>query len=411
MLLLTMGWNVTPAAAERVHVVPDENSPTGGIQEAVEQLGPEGGTVFIPAGRYQMRAPVYLDYVNKPITLAGEGPATVLVAANEYQLTITESAGNEQRTVEIDHPERVEVGDYLWIPSTKGKWHATRTHVAAVEMEAKQLRLEQPIRGPVAANTVAYHSYPLIYAKQVEHLIVRDMKLVGSLRQESYTGWSSWLGNPALLIYGKEGEVRNVEVVDAPSDAISMQAGGPYRVRDCRVRNAGSMGIHLGSNATRVHIRDNLLEGIGQWGIYLCNGSQHFTVANNVVLDVGAYETAEGEVVYERHLRNKPRDNPGYLRYRWNSAVAAIGGLGGGGKTDRYNTITGNVIRHSRGAGISFLRWKPEAGERPGAFYAISGNMIEDVAYAAVHVYAAEAVSVTGNTIADAGEGVALVKA
>src|SRR5690606_6810834 len=106
-----------------------------------------------------------------------------------------------------------------------------------------------------------------------------------------------------------------------------------------------------------------------------------------------------------------PLDNPGYLRYRWNLGVAGIAGLGGGGDTDRYNTITGNVVRQSRGAGISFLRWKPESGHRPGADFAITGNTIEDVAYAGVHLYAAEGVTISGNTIANAGEGIAVVKA
>ena len=60
VFLLIVGQGL--AAQPRLVVVePNPASPTGGIQEAIDTLGPAGGTVSIPAGEFLLRQPVRLS--------------------------------------------------------------------------------------------------------------------------------------------------------------------------------------------------------------------------------------------------------------------------------------------------------------------------------------------------------------
>ena len=411
-LVALMLLSLSPVRAA-VTVGHDAASATSGIQQAIDALGPEGGAVHIPAGRFVLSAPITLP-TDRPVALLGEGAATVLVADDEYTLTLATDANARDTAILVNEASAVKPGDFLWIKSDRfRKWEATRVTVKAIEGQTVRLNGRLNRNYTVAEHAVAIHSFPIIYGMKVRDVLIRDLNVVGSLRQAAFQGFGKWYANPTILVYGKRARVIDVDVEDSPSDAISLQQNGRYVVRGCRVRNAAQMGIHIGGNATEVVISSNTIQQAGVWGIYLCNGAQQVAIADNLVLDVGLHETAKGPVQWEYGGNQPLRENPGFRRFAWNYACAAIGGLGGGGKTDRHNTISGNVIRRSRGAGISFLRWGGSTPKevRPGAYYAINGNTIQEVGYAGIHLYAAEAVNVTGNTIAQAGEGIAVVKA
>ncbi|MGH7947292.1 MAG: glycosyl hydrolase family 28-related protein, partial [Opitutaceae bacterium] len=63
------------AAPRAVTVTPNAQSPTAGIQEAVDALGTSGGVVTIPPGEYLLRRAIR---IRSGVTLQGAGEKTIL---------------------------------------------------------------------------------------------------------------------------------------------------------------------------------------------------------------------------------------------------------------------------------------------------------------------------------------------
>ena len=71
---LTLALAAVPAAAQVTAKV-NPASPTGGIQEAIDALPPNGGVVVLPPGTYLLRQAVVL---HNHVTLRGAGGRTIL---------------------------------------------------------------------------------------------------------------------------------------------------------------------------------------------------------------------------------------------------------------------------------------------------------------------------------------------
>jgi parallel beta-helix repeat protein len=67
------------------------------IQEAVNALPPEGGTVLIPAGVYKITEPVIVD--KSDISLIGEGSGTILLNTNDVGKNTIELIGTEEEPI------------------------------------------------------------------------------------------------------------------------------------------------------------------------------------------------------------------------------------------------------------------------------------------------------------------------
>jgi len=396
LLLMTVLFGAASSASAAVEVRHDPESPTAGIQEAVDALPKEGGAVFIPSGRYLLRRPVFLP---SNVMLYGEGYATLLEADADYSSGLAQDAVSGGRAIRVADPAPFRPRDAVLVldEGMGDSQKATLAHV--VEVRGDEVLLDSPLRLAyrLRRNARVVHIFSLIRSRgQISNVTLRDLRLVGSLRK-NHQGVHSWPYGSAVALRGENIRLLNLDVQDTPGDAILLARAGRFMVRDCRLINNASRGIHIGDNNTDIVISGNIIEKAGNFGIYFCNGCRRVNVVGNVIASIGVYETDRGpqEVGYA---------DP----YRMNTNVSGIGGLGGGGLHDKFDNITGNVIHDSRGSGISFLRWPGEV--RPGECINVSGNTIYDIRLSALYIFAADTVNVSDNLIINSGVGVSILK-
>lgn len=379
-----------------VSVADVATSPTMGIQEAIDAVADGGGgEVFVPAGRYVLSQSVFLT---GNLTLRGAGNQTILEVVTEVASALTEDGIVGQTSVKVAEPSRFRPGDPVIISGSGRK--APRSNVKAIEAGALILTDALTAACEVERGAQAIRTFSALRTRgRVANLTIRDMRIVGSLRN-SYQGFSTWRDNSLISLEGVNIQLINIEAVDAAGDAICVNGSGMYTIRDCRIENSRLRGIHIGNDPADVIISGNIIRQSGLYGIYLCNGCRRTNISDNSISKVGYFTTDHGDV-------ETPFENPRDL-YIINTRISGIGGLGGGGLQDRFDNISNNVIQNSRGSGISFLRWSGEV--RPGKHINLTGNNIQDVDYSAIYLYAAEGINVQGNLVAGGGVGITVAK-
>src|SRR4029079_12882501 len=95
--LLTCAARAPGAESPRsISVEPNADSPTAGIQEAIESLGPQGGLVKLGPGEYLLRQSIR---VRSNLTMEGAGEATVLRKSQQAGSKLAVRTGDQDRSL------------------------------------------------------------------------------------------------------------------------------------------------------------------------------------------------------------------------------------------------------------------------------------------------------------------------
>ena len=109
--------NEIKAAPARISVEDfhQEGSPTAGIQEAVDALGPEGGVVFIPSGVYEISRSIIL---RSGVQLKGEGEHTVIARRDPcIQVPLKAASKKGETKVKVASSRGLRVGGEVTVRS------------------------------------------------------------------------------------------------------------------------------------------------------------------------------------------------------------------------------------------------------------------------------------------------------
>ncbi|MCC6579502.1 MAG: right-handed parallel beta-helix repeat-containing protein, partial [Phycisphaeraceae bacterium] len=228
-----------------------------GLQKALDALGPGGGVVTIPPGRYLMRAGLTLP---SRVTLRSTGGGVTLVASKPELAHLMISARAGADTVEVDDPAVFRVGDAVSIRDAKmGPWEATTTTVQSIRSQS--LWLSRPLARDCNSNddAVVIHQFAMISA--IRH---RSVTIEGIGIEGSGDGWpgsgepgSQAHGGAVLLLECEDSAVSQCRVDGWPGDGISVQGGRDVTVRDCAIRGNLGHGVHLSLGAKRLTLRGN----------------------------------------------------------------------------------------------------------------------------------------------------------
>src|SRR5262249_44702121 len=86
----------------------NDQSPTGGIQEAIDSLPPGGGLVAVPPGEFRLRQSVH---VPSHVTLRGAGGSTVLRRAKHAECQLSAPTKPGDTSVRVADAGPVREGD------------------------------------------------------------------------------------------------------------------------------------------------------------------------------------------------------------------------------------------------------------------------------------------------------------
>ena len=260
-------------------------SPTTGIQEAVDALGPQGGTVFIPAGVYEICRSVTL---RSGVQLKGEGEHSVIARRDPvFQTVIAQPALTGQTQVSVQDASRFKAGSEVTVfsDSSYGWWC---THTVVTRIEGNTLHLDRELTHdylPEAGGAVA-NTFPALYATEQARIRIEDLVIDGRLEE------SEGLNNDFTVsaIHFREvsdSYVIRVHVLRYPGDGVSAQMGDNVTVVEClSERNLGH-GFHPGTGVTSGSWTNNVGRFNGWDGLYFCHRVRHTTVSGNRFHDNG----------------------------------------------------------------------------------------------------------------------------
>lgn len=319
------------------------SSSTGGIQEAVDSLPPEGGTVFVPAGTYLLRRSVRL---RAKARLCGEGAATVLTRPAPAVGRLLASIVKGQTTFRMENAGLVQPGDQLWVRDFKqGGWHSR--YVLAQEVSGDAVSGEILYGDSERSYLVedeawAGNHFPAVWAREAEDVSVESLAIDGGEHDWSGIHCKGDFVCSAIHFQNvMDLRVRDVTIRRWPADGVSAQ-GGSAIVTGCVVEDCHGSALHPGTSIGMSVWTGNICRG-NEKGLLFCKNVRNTVVANNVFLG------------NKRH------------------------GIWGLADPDRYNVVSGNICAENGWNGI-------EAFKAVGN--AIVGNLCRDNSAAAPGVHA-----------------------
>lgn len=291
----------------------DRDEPTCGLQKAIAAVGPAGGMVAVPAGRYVLRRGLKLS---SRITLAGEGGQTVLSAPRSFASPLASDLSEGAETVEVADASGFAVGDEIMLTSRQMRgWHSSHAVIAAIK--GRRLELSRPLWKDykVADGAIAVHWFAMITAVLEHGICLTDLTIEGVAERLELR--PDFTASAIHLVRCFDCQVSGCRVRGWPHDGVSVQMGGRVRVTDCSVRDCCGHGLHPGTGTCQTLWANNIATNNGADGLFFCARVRDSIAAGNILAENG------------RH---------------------GIGGLGG--SEDRRNLVSHNQCVANHCAGI-----------------------------------------------------------
>ncbi len=324
-MLVLLSLTAAPTRADKPVVYARDffnpDSPTCGIQEAIDSLPKEGGQVVLEPITYVLRAPIVL---RDDLRISGQRPETVLTRGREVIHKLTADAPAQATTVTVDSTAGLRLGDEIGLrDDDRTGWYMT--HARIVKIEGNTLTLDTGLVRDyaVARNAIVINHHPIIEAYRIwdyryhtRRFVIEDLTIEGNL-DENPTPISDWSTAAIHLASTADGIVQRCIVRNWITDGISDQYGINNLIRECVVENCRGNGFHPGTSVRGSQFLNNLARGNLGDGFFFC-----------------------ADVTALRVIGNEFSQNRGN----------GIGDLGNGG--DSFNVVSNNVCRENGRNGI-----------------------------------------------------------
>lgn len=312
-------------------------SPTCGIQEAIDSLPSEGGVVELPPGKYVLRRSVAL---RSHVTLRGAGSSAILTRGKQAHAPLTRDARKGDRFLEVDATAGFRVGDEIaLLDASMQGWYMAHSVIKSIA--PRRLELVEPVfsrhaegafrldRKAVVVNYFAmirgggsYWSYD---GTPVVDVAVLDLTLDGNL-DENPGPWTDFTLSAIHFAGVSDSLIRNCTIRSSVGDGIGVQGGRDNRVESCFIQRCRGHGMHPGTSLKGAVFTGNVSRDNGGDGLYFCCLVVDIVVTNNLLLG-----------------------NRG----------SGVGGLGQGcGGCDQFNVVANNVCRDNGRWGIESVQGK-----------------------------------------------------
>ncbi|NLX99424.1 MAG: hypothetical protein GXY83_25085 [Rhodopirellula sp.] len=310
------GGSVGPRPVVHAADFYDPNSPSSGLQEAIDSLGRRGGIVEISPGTYYIERSLRLK---SHTTLRGAGASTILKKRPEFVSPLTKPGRTGERSVEVRDASGFKPGTEIAVMDNQMRgWYMT--HALIEKIDGNTITLDQALHKDMHLehNALAITYFPAIWISQQSHCTVEGIRLDGDMPNQPSGAVTCFTLSAIHLHNCNHCQILDSRISGWPGDGIGVQGGRFNLVSGCTVTGARGHGFHPGTSI-RDSVWTNLVGSDNGWdGLYFCAQCQGVLVSNSVFTDNG-----------------------------W----SGIGGLGDG--QDKYNTVLGNICRRNGRAGIT----------------------------------------------------------
>ncbi len=329
-----------------------EKSFTSGIQEAIDALPRGGGEVYVPPGLYPLLRSIVL---RDNVTLRGAGGATILRRLPEVSTKLVAKGESGEIQVQVEDSSIFKVGQAVNVYDDQNfAWLATSTII--VHIDGNTLTLQRGLWDTydLARNAAVNNFFPVITAKHARNVTIQNLTIDGGADKKN-EGFSDFACSAIHLCACTDSRIEGCQVLNYPSDGISVQGGSRIVVKNNTVINCRERGMHPGTGLSDSIWSGNISRFNKIDGFYFCMNNRHVIVSDNIFSDNGAH---------------------------------GIGGLGHGG--DKFNVVANNVCARNGECGIQVF---------DGSDNIVTGNLCLDNSQAKAGRRAGIEVFRTTNTI------------
>jgi hypothetical protein len=267
----------------------------GALQAAIDALGPGGGTLRLPAGRFpishlRIGGGVHLigAGANRTTLVAPDGAYDAAIAVTGRHVLVSDLA-IDGRGAGTTHDESavISVGNAQDVVLRRLRFFHLRGYGVHVQGHHQRISVQESTfegDGRARAAIAEWAQDATSGDVSVVRCVIRDMTDYGILLQ-SYFGGRTW-PNPRTLAYGNDvRRIVNPAKHDGTVEIGIWIAGVDGAVLDNVVRGAGWDGIETVVNAARPTIAGNIVRG-GRTGIYIENVTRDASIEQNDIADV-----------------------------------------------------------------------------------------------------------------------------
>lgn len=296
------------------------DSRTAGIQEAVDSLPPEGGVIYVPAGKHEISQTIQL---RSGVYIRGEGDHSIIARRHKVFLTpLTEPGLTGQTEIQVEDSTGFVVGDAISVRSPESNgWWTTHSIVKGVSENSITLQNELTHDYLPEEEALALNLFPALYALDSRDVRIENLCIDGGISEQDRERVPVEFTLSAVHFRAvSDCEVIGVHVKNYPGDGISIQIGDNATVRNCLAEYNIGHGFHPGTGLSSGSWINNVGRHNGWDGFFFCHRVRHSIISGNRLHDNG-----------------------------W----SGIGNLGvGGDGGDRYNVVSGNFCYNNGKAGI-----------------------------------------------------------
>jgi len=294
----------------------NSGSPTAGLQEAIDFLKPEGGTLIITPGVYSIRKSVTLF---SGITIKGYGEHTIIERADPcFETKLSSGAKEGSLIVEAMETSGFVTGGEV-ISSAAQWWDCTSATITRID--GNKVHIDQPLKKSYLTSDKAAiaNFFPVFTATSAKNIRIEKLTIDGKMQPGSEFG-CHFIASAIHFNMVEETSIEQLTVKNYPADGFSIQRGCCAKVLNCLAEYNLGNGFHPGTGLTNSTWRQNTGRFNGRDGFFFCHRVKYATVADN-------------------HFCNNKK--------------SGIGDLGRGGKTgDQQNVVSGNFCYNNGRAGI-----------------------------------------------------------
>jgi parallel beta-helix repeat protein len=304
------------------------DSPTSGIQEAIDSLQQKGGRVRIPAGRWRLSRSIWIP---SGVSLVGDGPSTELYIAPLKVARLAKDVRKGGKVLTLKGKVPFKVGQEIGVSDeTRNGWWGTHGIVEGIDGNRVRISAKFNRGLSVADDAKAVSLFPAITSDGKSDMELADFTIRGPGGAKGK--WWDFTYSAIHMVLCQRVRITNVTVFAWPSDGIGVQRGSDVQVSQCQAHGCRGHGFHPGTGLARSVWSHNIGKGNGGDGFFFCARVHHSTCSDSVFSENG---------------------------------LAGIGGVARGG--DHHNIISDNVCSYNQKWGIEATRGDEQA---------ITGNLI-----------------------------------
>jgi len=236
------------------------------IQLAVNALPPEGGTIELAAGTFEMMAPVFL---NSNINLRGCGDSTVLKRIDGFNSEIVIDADLGEFQATVSDPGGFSVGMSIQITDQEN-WICDEVSMAVITgIEGNTLFFDSDLirNYKVKDKGVISNAGSCIAVKESRNVIISDLKIDGNKDKNDLL--DGCFGGGIAITRAENIWIEDVHVSNFNGEGITWQITDSVTVLNNEIEGCTNMGLHPGIGSPHTWVENNKLHH-NEVGLFLC---------------------------------------------------------------------------------------------------------------------------------------------